>query len=142
MAPTPDVPPTTQPDAAPAASPKGISTAQDGATASLTPASSSKGKDDAAVESTRQVANPSTPSTSVPPASTPSEILEGIDLSGIEDTTLTNDFQVGRHVSSRFLFIFCALFVRCATSAPDRSSPRVYGWLRSEERRVGKECRL
>ena len=88
-------------DVAPASSPKGKSSAQDGATASLTPPSSSKGKDDAAVESSRHVENPPTP-----PTSAPSGILEGVDLSGVEESTLTDEFQVGRHVSSRLLFVF------------------------------------
>ena len=78
--------------------------AQDGATASITPVSSPKGKDDAAVESTRQMADPVVSSTSKPRTSSPSNLLDGIDLSGIEDTTLANDFQVCHHVSSSFFF--------------------------------------
>ena len=102
--PDPAAPTSTHSESTPAASPK-KNVAQDGATASITPVSSPKGKDDAAVELTRQMADPVAPSTSKPPTSTPSKLLDGIDLSGIEDTTLANDFQVCHHVSLNSFFL-------------------------------------
>ena len=61
------------------------------------PSPSSRGKDVADGDSTRQVVNPST--------ARPSSAFEDVDLSDIDETTLTADFQVGQHVS-HFPFVF------------------------------------
>ena len=88
----PNVSPLSQPAASPAPSSKGKE--QDGATASLTPSSLQKGGDEPPVDSSPRVVPPTNPSTS-----TAREILEEIDLTGIDQNTLTEDFQVGNHVS-------------------------------------------
>ena len=61
------------------------------------PGPSLRGKDAADGDSTRQVVNPL--------AARPSSTFEDVDLSDIDETTLTTDFQVGKHVS-RFPFAF------------------------------------
>ena len=60
-----------------------------------------KEKNAADGDSTRQVVKPSN--------SRPSSALEDVDLSDLDETTLSADFQVGRHVS---LFLVFLLFRR------------------------------
>ena len=67
---------------------------QDGATASLTPSSLQKDGDEPPVDLNPRVVPPTNPSTS-----TARGILEEIYLIGIDQNTLTEDFQVGNHVS-------------------------------------------
>ena len=98
----PSVPLMTQPAATPAPSSKGKD--QDGATASLTPSSLQKDGGEPPVDSNYRVIPPSNPSTS-----TTRGIIEEIDLAGIDQNTLTEDFQVGDHVSFSF---FLKLFRR------------------------------
>ena len=117
-----------QPTAIPVSSSKGKNSLQDGATASLTPSSPPKESGEPPVDSNYRVVNPQNPSTS-----TARGCHEDIDLTGIEENTLTADFQVGRHVS---LFPSLHFFVGCAISTPDGSSPRVYVWLHAVEHRL------
>ena len=84
--------PLSQSAASPIPSSKGKE--QDGATASLTPSSLQKDGDEPPVDSAPRVAPPPNPSTS-----TARGLLEEIDLTGINQNTLTEDFQVGKHVS-------------------------------------------
>ena len=65
-----------------------------------------KEKNTADGDSTRQVVNPST--------SHPSLALEDVDLSDLDETTLSADFQVGRHVS---LFPYFPITLSGARSA-------------------------
>ena len=81
------VPRVTQATPAPTPPSKGKDSVQDGETASLTPSSPSKEKGDLPVDSSYQAANPKKPLTSAPAG-----FLEGFDLSGIEENTLTADF--------------------------------------------------
>ena len=91
-APTPSVSPLSQPAASPAPSSKGKE--HDGATASLTPSSLQKDGDEPPVDSAPRVVPPPNPLTS-----TARGLLEEIDLTGIDQNTLTEDFKVGYHVS-------------------------------------------
>ena len=93
------VPPMTQPAATPVSSSKEKN--QDGATASLTPSSPQKDGGEPPVDSNYRFVPPSNPSTS-----TARGIIEDIDLTGIDQNTLTEDFQVGDHVSLFFLKLF------------------------------------
>ena len=86
--------------ASPAPSSKGKE--HDGATASLTPSSLQKDEDEPPVDSAPQVVLPLNPSTS-----TARGLLEEIDLAGLDQNTLTEDFQVCKHVSfSLYLRLF------------------------------------
>ena len=75
---------------------------QDGATASLTPSSLQKDRDEPHVNSAPQIVPPVNPSTS-----TARRLLEEIDLTGLDQNPLTEDFQVCKHVSfSLYLRLF------------------------------------
>ena len=88
----PSVSPMSQPAASPVPSSKGKE--QDGATASLTPSSLQKDGGEPPVDSARQVVPTVNPSTS-----TARGLLEEIDLTGIDQNTITENFQVCKHVS-------------------------------------------
>ena len=90
----PSAPTMAQPAAAPASPPKGKDTVQDGATSSLTSPSPSKEKGEPAVDSGCLVVNPLNPLSAIP-----CSFLEGVNLSDINETTLTADFEVGRNMS-------------------------------------------
>ena len=94
------MPPPTTSAAAPATSSVQKDLALEHDNTGTTPDPSPRGEDAADGDPTRQVVNPST--------ARPSSAFEDVDLSDIDETTLTADFQVGRHVSC-FPFILLTI---------------------------------
>ena len=101
----PSAPAVNQPAPSPAPLSKGKD--QDGATASLTPSSLQKDGGETPVDSAPRVAPTTNPSTS-----TARGLLEGIDLTDLNQNTLTDDFQVCKHVSFLLSFLIISAGAR------------------------------